>query len=155
MGSSPTRPTTRATGRAERDVTADLRDALAPAVAKNYGALTDPKAIGGLLRAIDGYQGQPAVICALRLGPLVFVRPGELRKAEWSEFDLDAEHPVWRIPAEKMKMKEAHIVPLSRQAVAVLRDIQPHTGDGWWEVRFPIAAVGWPSDVGKRDQCGP
>ena len=77
--------------------------------------ITDPKKIGGLLRAIDGYEGTPVAKCALKLAPLVFVRPGELRHAEWSEIDFDA--CEWRIPAEKMKMKAPHIVPLSSQAV--------------------------------------
>ena len=80
-----------ATGRAERDVTGDLRGALTPLDTKNHAAITDPKRIGDLLRAIDGYSGQPATHAALKLAPLTFVRPGELRAAEWSEFDLDAE----------------------------------------------------------------
>lgn len=119
-----------ATGRAERDVTADLRGALAPVVVTNHAAVTEPAKIGELLRAIDGYRGQPATEAALKLAPLVFVRPGELRAAAWSEFDLDAAE--WRIPASRMKMKEAHIVPLSAQAIAILRDLQPVTGpDGY------------------------
>ena len=91
-------------------------------------AVTDPKEIGGLLRAIDGYQGTWVVRCALQLLPLVFVRPGELRHAEWKEFSF--EDCEWRIPAEKMKMRQAHIVPLSRQALEVLREIQQLTGRG-------------------------
>jgi integrase len=117
-----------ATGRAERDPTQDLRGALPPTKVKHHGSITDPKRIGDLLRAIDGYDGQHITRCALKLTPLVFVRPGELRKAEWSEFDLNAAE--WRIPSDKMKMKQPHIVPLSSQAVDILRDIHPLTGHG-------------------------
>jgi integrase len=117
-----------ATGRAERDVTADLRDALTPIKAKNHAAVTEPEKVGGLLRAIDAYAGQPAVEAALKLAPLLFVRPGELRGARWEEFRLDGEDPEWRIPAERMKMKEHHIVPLARQSVAILLNLQPVTG---------------------------
>ena len=117
-----------ATGRAERDPTGDLRGALAPVVVRNHAAITEPVKIGQLLRAIDGYQGQPATEFALKLLPLVFVRPGELRAAEWSEFDLETAE--WRIPGSRMKMREPHVVPLSRQAVALLRDLQPLTGGG-------------------------
>jgi integrase len=117
-----------ATGRAERDPTGDLRGALAPVVVRNHAAITEPVKIGQLLRAIDGYQGQPATEYALKLLPLVFVRPGELRAAEWSEFDLETAE--WRIPGSRMKMREPHIVPLSRQAVALLRDLHPLTGAG-------------------------
>lgn len=117
-----------ATGRAQRDPSADLRGAIAPAVPKNMAAITDPKQIGGLLRAIDGYQGHFITACALKLAPLVFVRPGELRHAEWQEFDFVG--AAWRIPAEKMKMKSPHIVPLSSQAVAVLEELHHLTGHG-------------------------
>jgi integrase len=117
-----------ATGRATRDPTADLRGALAPVPTENRPAVTDPKGVAALLRAIDGYQGQPAVMYALRLAPLVFVRPGELRAAVWTEFTLDGAEPEWRIPAERMKMGERHIVPLSVQAVALLGDLKMHTG---------------------------
>ena len=112
-----------ATGRAERDPTGDLRGAIASRAAKHHAGITDPKRLGELLRAIDGYEGFPWVMLALRLAPLVFVRPGELRKAEWREFDLDEKEPTWRIPAERMKMRDAHVVPLSRQAVAILREL--------------------------------
>jgi len=115
-----------ATGRAERDPSADLRGALAPVKHGHMATITEPKKIGGLLRAIHGYEGTPVAQCALRLAPLVFVRPGELRHAEWTEIDLD--NAEWRIPAEKMKMKDPHIVPLSKQAVEVLCEIQPITG---------------------------
>ena len=111
-----------ATGRAERDITADLRGALAPVPTKNRAALTDPARVGELLRAIDGYQGEPSTAAALKLAPLTFVRPGELRGAEWREFDLDAGE--WRIPGERMKMGEAHIVPLSRQAIEILSGLR-------------------------------
>lgn len=117
-----------ATGRASRDPSADLRGALAPIVRTSRAAVTDPGLMGDLLRAIDGYTGQFATRCALRLAPLLFVRPGELRHAEWSEMDLDA--AVWRIPAHKMKMREVHTVPLSPQAVAILRELEPLTGRG-------------------------
>jgi integrase len=118
-----------ATGRAERDITTDLRGALAPVKARNFAAIVDPARVGELLRAIHGYQGHGVVAAlALKLAPLVFVRPGELRAAEWSEFDLDGAE--WRIPAAKMKMGEQHIVPLSRQAVAILREVHPLTGRG-------------------------
>lgn len=119
-----------ATGRAERDITVDLRGALVPVTTTNFAAITEPRRIAELLRAIDGYVGQPATAYALRLAPLVFVRPGELRGAEWSEFNLEAREPEWRIRAERMKMGEEHVVPLSSQAVALLRDLRALTGDG-------------------------
>lgn len=114
-----------ATGRAERDPAGDLRGALKPHKPRHHAAVVDPKAVGALLRAIDSYSGEPATKAALQLAPLVFVRPGELRRAEWAEFDLEA--AIWRIPADRMKMRDAHIVPLSRQSVSVLRDIFPIT----------------------------
>ena len=116
-----------ATGRAERDPSGDLRGALPSVREKHHATIVDPKGIGGLLRAIEGYTGSLVVKCALRLAPLVFVRPGELRHAEWSEFNFDAAE--WRIPAEKMKMKTVHIVPLSRQALAVVDELRPLTGN--------------------------
>ena len=114
-----------ATGRAERDVSVDLRGALTPAVAKNHAAIIDPAQIGHLLRAIDGYAGQPATHAALKLAPLVFVRPGELRQAEWSEFNFETAE--WRIPAARMKMRDHHVVPLSRQAIEILLELRPIT----------------------------
>ena len=117
-----------ACGKAERDPSGDLRGALTPTKEKHHPSITDPKELGELLRAIDAYQGSHVVRCALKLAPLVFVRPGELRKAEWSEVDLEAAE--WRIPAAKMKMRVQHIVPLSRQAVAILRELHPLTGAG-------------------------
>lgn len=117
-----------ATGRAERNPAADLRGALPPVRAKHHAAILDPTQVGALLRAMHSYQGSFIVRCALRLAPLVFVRPGELRHAEWSEIDLEAAQ--WKIPAEKMKMRSPHLVPLSRQALEILRELQPLTGSG-------------------------
>ena len=119
-----------ATGRAERDPTPDLRGALETHKPRNHSAITDPAKIGELLRAMDRYQGNLVTRCALRLTPLLFVRPGELRRAEWTEFDLEGAHPQWSIPAAKMKMDAPHIVPLSTQAVAILRELHPLTGRG-------------------------
>jgi integrase len=115
-----------ATGRAERDPSADLAGALPTTKTKHRATIVEPKAVGELLRAADGYSGSPIVCAALRLAPLVFLRPGELAAAEWDEFDLDAGE--WRIPGERMKMQGRHIVPLSRQAVIILRDLHPITG---------------------------
>ena len=117
-----------ATGRMTRDPAADLRGALKQVKGDHFAAVTDPKAIGGLLRALHGYQGSVVTRCALRLAPLVFVRPSELRKAEWSE--VDWETATWDIPAHRMKMKEAHVVPLSRQALEILKELHPLTGRG-------------------------
>ena len=116
-----------ASGRAERDVSGDLRGAIPPVKKRHFASITDPTAIGGLLRAIKDYNGHLVTRCALQLAPLTFVRAGELRKAEWSEFNFDASE--WRISPEKMKMRGAHIVPLSTQAITVLREIQALTGD--------------------------
>jgi len=115
-----------ATGRAARDITADLRGALAPVVVKNRAAITELSKIGAFLRAIDGYDGYSTTGVALKLSPLVFVHPGELRAAEWREIDLEAAE--WRIPAERMKMRERHIVPLSKQALALLHQLRAITG---------------------------
>jgi integrase len=117
-----------ATGRAERDPSGDLRGALTPARTINRAAITDPVKAGELLRAIDNYRGSFVVQCALKFAPLVFVRPGELRKAEWPEVDL--EKAEWNIPAEKMKMKEPHLVPLSSQAIVILTELKKLTGAG-------------------------
>jgi len=117
-----------ATGRAERDVAADLQGAIAPPKKRHFASIHEPKEIGALLRAIDGYQGSLITRCALKIAPLTFVRPGELRHAEWTEIDL--ENAEWRIPAARMKMREKHIVPLSRQAVEVLNELHPLTGSG-------------------------
>lgn len=117
-----------ANGLARRDPTADLRGALPTAHGKHFASITEPAAVGELLRAIDGFRGTYPVQCALRLAPLLFVRPGELRKAEWSEINL--ERREWSIPPEKMKKRLAHLVPLSTQAVEILQSLQPLTGCG-------------------------
>ena len=116
------------TGRAERDPTTDLKGALPQPQKTNRAAITEPKKAGKLLRAIDSYQGSFVVQCALKLAPLVFVRPGELRHAEWSEIDL--ENAEWNIPGSKMKMKEPHLVPLSKQAIEILMELKKLTGTG-------------------------
>lgn len=115
-----------ATARLRSDPTRDLRGALTAPTVTHYGAITDAKGVGELLRAIDGYEGQGLTKLALQFAPHVFVRPGELRHAEWEEFDLDA--GVWNIPAGKMKMGKAHHVPLSKQAVAILKQLYAATG---------------------------
>jgi len=117
-----------ATGRTERNPAADLKGALKPVKEKHRAAITEPKRVGKLLRAIDSYQGTFVVQCALKFAPLAFVRPGELRHAEWSEINF--ENAEWNIPASKMKMKEAHLVPLSRQAIEILRKLHTLTGTG-------------------------
>ncbi len=115
-----------ATGRIASDPSRDLKGALEPAKGGHYAAILEPVALGALLRDIDAYSGGLVVRSALQLLPMLFVRPGELRLAEWSEFDLSA--AAWVNPGHKMKMKRDHIVPLSRQAVAVLKELQPLTG---------------------------
>lgn len=115
-----------ATGRVDRDPVADLKGALPPVKNGNYAAPTDPKDVAPILRAIDAFQGSFVVKCALQLAPLLFVRPGELRAAEWTEIDLESAE--WNIPAGRMKMKIAHLVPLSHQAVEILKSLQPLTG---------------------------
>ena len=122
-----------ATGRAERDPSGDLRGALPPVKKKHFSALTEPKQVGPLLRVLDGYQGTLIVRCALRFAPLVFVRPGELRHAQWSDIDLEASE--WRYTVTKTSTPP--IVPLSRQAVAILRELHPLTGQGRYV--FPSA----------------
>jgi integrase len=117
-----------ATARADRDISADLRGALPPTRQTHHASITDPVGVSALLRAIESYHGAFVTRCALRLAPLVFVRPGELRKGEWKE--INYEKAEWRIPAEKMKMRLPHIVPLSKQAVAILKELQPLTGSG-------------------------
>lgn len=117
-----------ATGRAQHDPAADLRGALPPAAQTHHAAITNPLAIGALLRAIDGYRGDLATRCALKLAPLTFVRPGELRAAEWAELDLD--RGEWNIAAIRMKTREPHLVPLSVQAIAIFRELLPLTGTG-------------------------
>lgn len=117
-----------ASGFAERDVTADLKGALATPEKGHYAAITEPRQVGALLRSIHGYGGHPYALAALKLSPLVFVRPGELRSAEWAEIDLEAAE--WRIPGSKMKMDADHIVPLSMQALEILREVHPKSGHG-------------------------
>lgn len=127
-----------AEGSAERDVTADLKGALQKAEKRHYAAITDPALLGPLLRAMDGHNGHIYCRAALRLTPLVFVRPGELRTAEWAEVDLDKAE--WRIPGGKMKMANDHIVPLSTQALAILQELHPITGHGQYV--FPSIRTG-------------
>jgi integrase len=124
-----------ATTRARHNIAADLRGALTAPTVKHYSAIIDPGGVGGLMRAIDGYEGYPATQWALRLAAHVFLRPGELRAGEWAEIDLDG--AVWRVPAGRMKMKREHVVPLSRQAVAILREVEVLTGHG----RFVFPSV--------------
>jgi integrase len=122
-----------ATGRAEHDLTANLRDALTTPKVTHLAAITNSQEVGPLMRAIEGFRGHDVTRHALRLAPHVFVRPGELRHAEWSEVDFDK--AVWSIPAHKMKMRRPHRVPLSRQSLAILREVQPITGK--WQYVFP------------------
>jgi integrase len=122
-----------ATGRATNDPTFSLRGALAKPQVRNRAAITDPAAFGGLLRAIEGFQGQPTTVAALKLMALLFPRPGELRLAQWNEFDL--EKATWTIPAARMKMRREHKVPLPAQALAVLETLRPITGHG--DLVFP------------------
>jgi integrase len=119
-----------ATGRAAGDPTGALKNALRPVVRTHMAAATTPEAVGGILKMIYGYHGSPIVIAALKLAPLVFVRPGELRQAEWKDFDLGAAE--WRFQVSKTRNRgvSEHIVPLSSQALAILQDLQPLTGEG-------------------------
>ena len=124
-----------ATGRTARDITADIRGALKPHHGKHFAAITDPVKLGEMIRVIRGYQGGPIVRAALQLAPLLFQRPGELRAAAWAEFDLDA--AMWTIPSSRMKRSvegkqngNPHQVPLSTQAVEILRKLYPLTGHG-------------------------
>lgn len=145
---------------ADRDVTADLRGNLEKIEKSHYAAITDPKEVGKLLRSIDCYGGHVYATAALKLSPLFFVRPGELRAAEWEEFDLDG--GLWEIPPERMKMKQAHVVPLSTQALAILRALHPVTGHGRFvfpsirtgerpmsenTINAALRSMGYPSDV--------
>jgi len=122
-----------ATGRAERDIAADLRDALPPVKSQHLAAVVEPSRVAELMREIESYQGTLPVRCALRLAPLVFVRPGELRTARWTDIDLEAAE--WRYVVSKTQTP--HIVPLSRQAIAILRELHPLTGNR--EYVFPSA----------------
>ena len=116
------------TGRAKHNVAADLRGALRPRKTVHRAAVLEPEKVGQLLRDIDAYEGYFPLVCALKLAPLVFTRPTELRAAQWKEFDLEAGE--WRIPAERMKMRRQHLVPLSRQAISILRELQKYSGEG-------------------------
>jgi integrase len=128
-----------ATARAKADPAGLLLGAVASPTPKNLSAIVEPKRVGELLRAIDVYTGTPVTRLALALSPHVFVRPGELRQAEWSEFDMDA--AVWRIPATRMKKRREHVVPLSRQALAILGELHALTGGG----RLVFPALGKPN----------
>lgn len=147
-------------GLTERDATTGLSDALPPAKTKHHAAITEPLALGALLRAMHGYEGHPCTVVALKLSPLLLVRPGELRHAEWSEIDLDS--ATWAIPADKMKMRHDHIVPLPAQAVAMLRELRTLTGHGRYvfststkadrpmsenTVNKALRAIGYPKEV--------
>ena len=122
-----------ATARAKHDIAADLRGALIAPQTKNFAAIVDPIELGGLLRAIDGYAGQPTTRIALQLAPHAMIRPGELRQAQWGEVDFDQK--VWRVPASRAKMKKDHHLPLSRQMVNILSDLKNLTGHG--KLLFP------------------
>jgi integrase len=124
-----------ATGRCERDPSADLRGALKSKTKRHYAAITDPTEAGKLLVAIDAYTGTPVVKAALQLSPMLFQRPGEIRAMEWEDINWEGE--VWEIPAEKMKMKQPHIVPLSTQAIDLLKELNRVTGRGKYV--FPSA----------------
>jgi integrase len=117
-----------AIGMVERDVTVDLKGALKAIKTKHHAAITEPRDVRRLMGAIYGYRGHPYAVAALKLSALLFVRPGELRAAEWAHVDLDAAE--WRIPGEKMKMRHDHIVPLANQALAVFSELKPMTGHG-------------------------
>jgi integrase len=137
-----------ATGRAERDISRDIGDALRPSVKKHYASITDPKRVGRLMVAIDGYDGTPSVKSALKLSPLLFTRPGEIRHMEWSEINWDESR--WEIPAAKMKMRQDHIVPLATQALAILKAQQAITGDGKYVHPSPRGKQRPLSDNGVR-----
>jgi integrase len=127
-----------ATARASIDPAQPLQGALVSPVAKHHAAITDPIAFGKLLRAIEGYSGQPVTKLALRFTPHVYQRPGEVRKAEWTEIDFDK--ALWTIPAERMKQRQPHRVPLSKQALAILREAAELSGGG----RFVFPKLGSP-----------
>ena len=117
-----------ATGRAERDPGGDLRGALQPSPERHLAAITDPRQVGGLLRAMWSYEGTFPVCCALKLAAYTFARPGELRAMQWNELDL--QNAEWRLPAERMKARRGHLVPLARQSVRILEELRPLTGRG-------------------------
>lgn len=122
-----------ATVRCDKDVAADLRGAIAVPKVKHFAAITRPSEVGALLRAIDGYTGHKVTVMAMRLSPHVLLRPGELRQAEWTDIDFD--EAIWFVPAERMKMRRPHRVPLSRQVIAMLKELHEHTH--WWKYLFP------------------
>jgi integrase len=121
------------TGRCKHDPASLLSDALAKPVVRHHAAILEPKPLGGFLRAVEGYSGGPIVHIAMKLAPLVFLRPGELRQGKWAEVDWDAK--VWTIPAERTKLRRPHAVPLSSQAMALLRELEPHSGG--YDLMFP------------------
>ncbi len=127
-----------AIGMVERDVTTDLRGALAAMPESHFSAITEPKQVANLMRSIFDYNGHPCTVAALKLSALVFVRPGELRTAKWDEIDFEVAE--WRIPGSKMKMGLDHIVPLCAQAIEILRGIYPLTGHGYYV--FPSLRTG-------------
>ena len=137
-----------ALGLAERDVAADLGDILAPVQSEKYATLTKPAEIAELMRAIHSYNGDPSSMYALRILPLVFTRPGELRNARWPEFDLDGPEPLWRIPGERMKMRRKnpgeHLVPLATQVVELLKKLRTITWDNAHGLLFPGLVPGKP-----------
>jgi integrase len=146
-----------ALGHAERDVAADLGDVLAPVQSEKYATLTRPAEIAELMRAIYAYSGDPSTYYCLRILPLVFTRPGELRNARWPEFDLDVPEPLWRIPGERMKMRRKnpgeHLVPLSRQAAALLTELRTITGRDPHGLVFPGLVPGKPISENTLNQA--
>jgi hypothetical protein len=140
-----------ATGRAKRDVAADLRGALTAPKVKHHAAMIEPEGVGRLLRTIEAYAGQRVTKLALQMLAHTFPRPGELRFATWAEFDLGA--AVWRIPAERTKMRKPHVIPLSRQALAILVELQAITG-GATMYRWFVCERGWPVDLWTRREIG-
>ena len=146
-----------ALGHAERDVAADLGDVLAPVQSEKYATLTKPAEIAELMKAIYTYTGDPSTCYCLRILPLVFTRPGELRNARWSEFDLDGPEPLWRIPGERMKMRRKnpgeHLVPLSTQATALLLELRTITGTNPHGLLFPGLVPGKPISENTLNQA--
>lgn len=138
-----------ATGRAERNIAADLQGALTSPKSKHFASIKEPTTVGQLLRDIDDYHGHVTVRAALRIAPYVFVRPTELRVATWDEFIFDTAE--WHIPPECMKMRQIHIVPLVRQVVDILEDLRQYTGDG----RFLFPSLRGRADPYRmRPYCG-
>ncbi len=146
-----------ALGHAERDVAADLGDVLAPVQSEKYATLTKPAEIAELMKAIYTYSGDPSTCYCLRILPVVFTRPGELRNARWPEFDLDVPEPLWRIPGERMKMRRKnpgeHLVPLSRQAAALLTELRTITGHDPHGLLFPGLVPGKPISENTLNQA--